>query len=235
MAYETGYGIISWIGVSRLTYPLYHYSVYSPRQTDVYFDIGEKIIYDRSVNPPIPFPVAIDPSVIFRVKLARMYYVGAAWRLCAKLRSEYTNLQSMPVFEEIIEGPSVNEPIELCLKPATVNGQPKDSPWRIRGELEWTIEDCGITTYPPLVTRTPVEIYVFPANLPAYLNKAGIPLALLRREEYLPRWMAISTWQNVEPIPIRDFKRKHPRPDDITLTWATFAVYTLFADRYKHQ
>lgn len=224
---------ISWIKVSRLTYPLYSYS---PQGNEVYFDIGEKFIYhwglESNHSAPDPFPVAIDPSVTFRVKLAGSFHERSTYRLCANLRNAYTNKTDMPlsVFEESFNGTAGNEPIELRLKSAAVDGQPKPLPWQLRGELEWTIGNLGGASQ-RVRTTTPVEIYVFPANLPACLNKAGIPLALLRREEYLPRWMTITEWSGFRHNRMNRFRR-HPRPTGIPLTWARFAVFTLFSDRY---
>lgn len=204
---------ISWIAVSRLRYPLYDHS-------GVFFDIGEKTLYNRQLHPdfgnPPPFPIAIDPSVVFRVKLAARCNEVFTYRLCAKFRSKYTDLVSlrfweMPAFETSFDGRAAKEPIELQLKSAVINGQPKALPWQLRGELEWTIQNLDIASERAYII-TPVEIYVFPPNLPAYLNKAGIPLALLRLNDYLPRWMEMKEWQDVTAS-IRDLKRRHPRPD----------------------
>ncbi|KAM0723309.1 hypothetical protein Q7P37_001510 [Cladosporium fusiforme] len=237
---------ISWTKVSRLTYPLYEHSA---QQAQVYFDIGEKTIYHGPDDPLTsdfrrqfgalgvsdPFPIAIDPSVIFRVKIDGTVWPdskhGSIYRLSAKLLSPYTNRQSILVFETFLDWPPMSGVIELHLKSATVNGQPKALPWQLRGELEWTLHNSDNGDSELMWTTTPVEIYVFPANLPAYLNKSGIPLALLRLEEYLPRWMYKASWSDVG-VSLRSRKRRHPRPDGIALTWATFAVYTLFAERH---
>jgi hypothetical protein len=102
---------ISWIKVSRLTYPLYSYS---PQRNEVYFDIGEKFIYhwglELNDSTPDPFPVAIDPSVTFRVKLAGSFHERSTYRLCANLRNAYTNETDMPlhVFEESFNGTAGN-------------------------------------------------------------------------------------------------------------------------------
>lgn len=136
----------------------------------------------------------------------------------------------LPVFEESFNESAGNGPIELRLKSIAVNGQPKSLPWQLRGKLDWTIEELGSASQQAWTSR-PVEIYVSPANLPAYLNKAGVPLTLLRREEYLPAWMTITYWSGFRHSR-KNLFRRHPRPREIALTWARFSVFTLFSDRY---
>jgi hypothetical protein len=213
------------ITVSKLAYPLYDSS-------ELFYDVGEKAIYKR--RQKLAYPTALDVSAEFSVELD--FALGVDW-ISEECRLTAT-LNGATLFDTTIRRgdfrlseirytlPTIIKPV---LKRLMVDGELKALPWLFEGKLKWVFNDPNggrYRHYEQYATETPIELYFFPPNLASFFQKGGIPLPLLR-SDFLPMWMKISS---LEQIPLTPFSNRHPIPQNIELSWASFAVHALFSE-----
>lgn len=201
------------IQASQVIHPLYDHQI-NPTRT--YFAAGSQTAWDKDGPVPVavsattPFAITLTPQGIVALNALTKPSLTAALGL--------NPLSAAKVFDHEIGVPvpaladALAKDLEklTLVKPAS-NGKDRPIPWRIAGDLVWTLKGTKPQD-PQYVCTTAVEIYALPPTLPTFYQ-SGIPLALLREPVFLPAWM-----QNDET------------------DWPAFVVQAMFNDaRWEYQ
>jgi len=197
---------ISTIVISNDAYPLYNHLV---NPTVYFFSLEPRSIYQSigSISSPAALNLESSVGVTLQLDLLRQlqppYFVTASLGSMLVFNAKF----GIEIFGQNIQN--------LTFRHPTVDGYAKALPWRICGNLRWTLNGATISQ-PQYITTTPIEVYYFD-SIPAYLDKSGIPLALLRLENYLPAWMRTSGFTK-------------PSGDIEMIDWPSFVVQSVFND-----
>ncbi|KIW18969.1 hypothetical protein PV08_03258 [Exophiala spinifera] len=236
------------ITVLKLAYPLYNHLA---TPLELYYNVGEQSIFTHPQEKP--YPAAVDIDTEFRIELSLPADIppGSSWKLMANWRNGATVFETLCTVptaqpgEDIDDGPRPLS-VKIVLKQLILDGKAKPLPWALTEVLYWKLEP--LTPSPPraisfstwstrdetsiptrLYTSIPIELYVFPSNLPEFFHKGGIPLKLLRLPAYLPKWMRVSSWEQYKPYGPPQAPR-HDVSRNVDLNWASFVVNAMFSE-----
>jgi hypothetical protein len=180
---------IQFIQASQCTHPLYDHRAIS---TQTYYAAGSETVWVKNGPIPVavsattPFTITLTPEGIVALNSLTKPSISAALGL--------DPVSAAKVFEHEVGVPlpamadALAKDLEkfILVKP-TFNSKERPIPWRIAGNLVWTLKGTKPQD-PQYVCTTVVKIYALPPTLPAFYQ-FGIPLALLREPLFLPAWM----------------------------------------------